>query len=136
MTDAAEPAPGRRAGDPTATHGNEAPSPPAVAGSAGPSGLAVWLGVADNAFTRQKTVKFGDASAVNSGRLYSILVVLALLLAWWVAGRFGLVAPIFWPSLSAVGERAAILAQEGFRNVPAVGAHLDQRLPRAPGRGC
>ena len=88
-----------------------------MAGSAGPSGLAVWLGVADNAFTRQKTVKFGDASAVNSGRLYSILVVVALLLAWWVAGRFELVQPIFWPSLGAVGERAAILAQEGFRNV-------------------
>ena len=27
--------------------------------------LAVWLGLADNPFTRQKTVRFGDASAVN-----------------------------------------------------------------------
>ena len=32
-----------------------------------PSALAIWLGIADNTFTRQKTVKFGDASAVNSG---------------------------------------------------------------------
>ena len=26
-----------------------------------PSRLATWLGIADNSFTRQKTVKFGDA---------------------------------------------------------------------------
>ena len=89
-----------------------------VQGSAGPSGLAVWLGVADNAFTRQKTVKFGDASAVNSGRLYSILTVLSLLILWWVATNFGWVKPIFWPSLSAVGDRIGILVERGFRNIP------------------
>ena len=38
----------------------------------------IWLGLADNSFTRQKTVKFGDASAVNSGRGYGIISVLAL----------------------------------------------------------
>lgn len=33
-----------------------------------PSDLAMWLGLADNSFTRQKTVKFGDASAVSTLR--------------------------------------------------------------------
>ena len=89
----------------------------AVQGSAGPSGLLVWLGVADNAFTRQKTVKFGDASAVNSGRLYSIVTVLVLLAAWWVIGRYELVRPIFWPSLDMVGDRVTRLVAAGFRNV-------------------
>ena len=92
----------------------------AVQGSAGPSGLMVWLGVADNAFTRQKTVKFGDASAVNSGRLYSIVTVLSLLLLWWVLTAFGLVKPIFWPSLGAVGDRIGLLVEKGFRNVPII----------------
>ena len=36
---------------------------------------AIWLGIADNSFTRQKTVKFGDASAVNSGRMWSVLTL-------------------------------------------------------------
>ena len=87
-------------------------------GSAAPSGLAVWFGVADNAFTRQKTVKFGDASAVNSGRLYSIITVLALFALWLAIGAFDLVKPIFWPSLDAVFDRTAKLFTEGFRRVP------------------
>jgi len=32
-----------------------------------PTDLSIWLGLSDNTFTRQKTVKFGDATAVNSG---------------------------------------------------------------------
>ena len=44
-----------------------------------PGALAVWLGIADNSFTRQKTIKFGDASAVNSGRLWSIVTVLTVI---------------------------------------------------------
>ena len=86
--------------------------------SAAPSGALVWLGVADNAFTRQKTVKFGDASAVNSGRLYSIITVVSLLVLWWVATNFGWVEPIFWPSLEAVFSRTERLVEQGFRNVP------------------
>ena len=64
-----------------------------------PSRLATWLGVADNSFTRQKTVKFGDASAVNSGRLWSILTLIVLILAWWIATISGIIDPIFWPPL-------------------------------------
>ena len=102
---------------------------PAVHSSPAPSGAAVWLGIADNAFTRQKTVKFGDASAVNSGRLYSIIAVLALAFLWWFVtsvqfptddpGRTApLVNPLFWPSFEAVGDRIALLVERGFRNIP------------------
>ena len=96
-----------------------------------PSGLAIWLGIADNTFTRQKTVKFGDASAVNSGRLWSIVTVVALVVAWWVATVGGLVDPIFWPPLEGglypwdnpnrakpgVVDRFVSLVVEGYRNI-------------------
>lgn len=82
-----------------------------------PSALAVWLGIADNSFTRQKTVKFGDASAVNSGRLYSLLVVVVLVAAWIVASAAGVVKPFFWPPIGAAMDRLFILVTDGFRNV-------------------
>ena len=96
-----------------------------------PSGLAIWLGIADNSFTRQKTVKFGDASAVNSGRLWSIATVLALIAAWWVTTVAGMIDPIFWPPLEGglypwdnpnrakpgVVDRFIGLVVEGYRNV-------------------
>lgn len=82
-----------------------------------PSNLAIWLGLADNSFTRQKTVKFGDASAVNSGRAYGILSVIVLLALWWLATTFGWVKPIYWPSFEAVGQRLAKLWIDGFRNI-------------------
>lgn len=82
-----------------------------------PSKLMIWLGLADNSFTRQKTVKFGDASAVNSGRAYGIALVVALLLLWWVSTSQGWVRPIFWPSITAVVSRVDQLLTEGFRNI-------------------
>lgn len=82
------------------------------------SALAMWLGLADNSFTRQKTVKFGDASAINSGRFWSIVTVIVLLAVWYVITNFGWVKPIFWPPLDAVFSRTARLLSEGFRNVP------------------
>ncbi len=81
------------------------------------SNLAVWLGLADNSFTRQKTVKFGDASAVNSGRGYGIITIAALLLLWWVATAFGWIKPIYWPSFGSVATRLETLWNDGFRNV-------------------
>ena len=97
-----------------------------------PSALAIWLGIADNTFTRQKTIKFGDASAVNSGRLWSIVTVVLLVAAWWIATVGGLVDPIFWPPLEGslypwdnpnrarpgVVDRFVSLVVEGYRNVP------------------
>ena len=96
-----------------------------------PSALAIWLGIADNTFTRQKTVKFGDASAVNSGRLWSIVTVVALVVVWWIVTVGGLVNPIFWPPLEGslypwdnpdrakpgVVDRFVGLVVEGYRNV-------------------
>ena len=82
-----------------------------------PSKLAIWLGLADNSFTRQKTVKFGDSSAVNSGRAWGILMVVTLFVLWWLATNRGWVKPIYWPSFDAVISRASLLWTEGFRNV-------------------
>ncbi|MGB6118782.1 MAG: ABC transporter permease subunit [Mesorhizobium sp.] len=81
-----------------------------------PSRLAVWLGLADNDFTRQKTVKFGDASAVNSGRFYSLLIVVILFAAWAVVSWLGLIKPIFWPSIGGTWDRLVRLVTEGYRN--------------------
>lgn len=81
-----------------------------------PSKAAIWLGLADNAFTRQKTVKFGDASAINSGRFYSIAVVAFLLLVWILATVFQWVEPFFWPGIDATWNRLVKLVSEGFRN--------------------
>ena len=91
---------------------------PVAAEEKQPSALAMWLGIADNSFTRQKTVKFGDATAVNSGRLYGMITVAFLLLLWWVATANGWIKPIYWPSYEAVGNRFTKLWNEGFRNVP------------------
>ena len=99
-----------------------------------PSALAIWLGIADNTFTRQKTVKFGDASAVNSGRLWSIVDRDrgVLIVAWWIATVGGILDPIYWPPLDGslypwdnpnrarpgVVDRFVSLMVEGYRNVP------------------
>ena len=82
-----------------------------------PSRWMIWLGLADNSFTRQKTVKFGDASAVNSGRGYGIISVLAFVILWWAATALNWINPIYWPGLDAVFERVGKLANEGFRNI-------------------
>ncbi len=97
-----------------------------------PSGLAVWLGIADTPFTRQKTIKFGDASAVNSGRLWSIITVVTLFAGWWLATVTGWIDPIYWPPIEGslypwddpsrarpgVIDRFVRLLTEGYRNVP------------------
>lgn len=81
------------------------------------SKLYIWLGLRDNAFTRQKTVKFGDASAVNSGRFYSILIVFILGLLWTLSSIFQWVQPFFWPTIEGTWNRLVILLDEGFRTV-------------------
>ena len=82
------------------------------------SPLAIWLGLTDTALTRQKTVKFGDASAVTSGRLYSILIVAVLIGLWVAVSMLGLVKPFFWPPIDATWARLVKLVSEGYRNVP------------------
>jgi taurine transport system permease protein len=88
--------------------------------SPSPSRLKVWLGLAEDDFTRQKTVKFGDASAVGSGRIWSLAVVAFLLLLWTLSSVFGWVQPIFWPPIGATWDRLVQLWTQGFRNIPLV----------------
>ncbi len=97
-----------------------------------PNPSLVWLGLADNSFTRQKTVKFGDASAVNSGRFWSIVTLVVLFGGWTLATVLGWIDPIFWPPIegslypwpnpdfakSGVIDRFVALLSEGYRNVP------------------
>jgi taurine transport system permease protein len=80
--------------------------------------LRLWLGLEEDELTRQKTVRFGDASAVGSGRVWSLIVVAGLLLLWLASSVFGWVDPIFWPSIGGTKDRLVRLATEGFRNVP------------------
>ena len=97
-----------------------------------PPSPMVWLGLADNSYTRQKTVKFGDASAVNSGRIWSIFTVVGLLVAWYAATVMGWIDPIFWPPIDGrlfpwpdpnfprfgVIDRFWAMVEHGYRNVP------------------
>lgn len=96
-----------------------------------PSALMIWLGLSDNSTTRQKTVKFGDASALNSGRFWSIVTVVGLLGAWYAATIMGWIDPIFWPPIDGrlypwenpdfgrpgVIDRFFSMIADGYRNV-------------------
>ena len=79
--------------------------------------ILIWLGLRDNSFTRQKTVKFGDSTAINSGRFYSIVTVVSLLSLWTISSVFQWIEPFFWPQIDAVLSRFSKLASEGFRNI-------------------
>ncbi|MCH9844152.1 MAG: ABC transporter permease subunit [Alphaproteobacteria bacterium] len=79
--------------------------------------VLIWLGLRDNSFTRQKTVKFGDSSAINSGRFYSIITVVSLISLWTISSIFEWVQPFFWPPIDDVISRFMKLFTEGFRNI-------------------
>lgn len=80
-----------------------------------PSGLAIWLGLAESSFQKQKTVRFGDASMVTGGRFWSILTLFILAVLWTLSGVFKWTDPIFWPSPGAVAGQFATTATEGYR---------------------
>jgi taurine transport system permease protein len=80
-----------------------------------PSGLAIWLGLKESSFQKQKTVRFGDASMVTGGRFWSILTLFILAVLWTLSGVFKWTDPIFWPSPGAVAGQFATTATEGYR---------------------
>ena len=84
-----------------------------------PSRLRVWLGLDRDDFTRQKTVRFGDPTAVGSGRLWSIVVVVRR------CSRSGRCPRRSAGSTRSSGRRSAAPGigwsssrPQGFRNVP------------------
>ncbi len=80
-----------------------------------PSGFAIWLGLAENSFQKQKTVHFGDASMVSGGRFWSIITLFILAVVWILSGLYEWTDPIFWPSPQAVGGQFVTTATEGYR---------------------
>ncbi|MBS1270835.1 MAG: putative aliphatic sulfonates transport permease protein SsuC [Gammaproteobacteria bacterium] len=85
-------------------------------GNQAPSALAVWLGIAESSFQKQKTVHFGDPSTVTPGRIWSIFTLVFLGVLWTLSAYFNWTSPIFWPSPQAVGERLVTAITEGYRN--------------------
>lgn len=83
-----------------------------------PSRIRAWLGLDEDAIARQKTVKFGDASAVGSGRLYSLLVIVFLVALWTLSSMLGWVKPFYWPTIGGTWDRVVRLVNEGYRNIP------------------
>ena len=80
--------------------------------------LAVWLGLADDPFTRQKTVRFGDASAVDSGRVWSLAHGGRPLRALGAVLGLRLDRARLLAADRGTWDRLVRLATEGFRNVP------------------
>ena len=83
-----------------------------------PGRLAIWLGLADGPLTRAKTVRFGDASAIRPGRIWSIAIVVVLVGLWALASRYGWIPAFYWPSIGATWDRLVKLLTDGFRSVP------------------
>ncbi len=79
------------------------------------SGLAIWLGLEENSFQKQKAVRFGDASMVTGGRFWSILTLFILAVLWILSGVYKWTDPIFWPSPGAVAKQFTATATEGYR---------------------
>lgn len=80
-----------------------------------PSGFAIWLGLAESSFQKQKTVRFGDASMVTGGRFWSILALFILGGLWILSGIYEWTDPIFWPSPASVAGQFTTTATEGYR---------------------
>lgn len=83
--------------------------------SKAPSGFAIWLGLAENSFQKQKTVRFGDASMVTGGRIWSLLILFILGVLWILSGVYQWTDPIFWPAPGAVADQFVSTATEGYR---------------------
>jgi taurine transport system permease protein len=78
----------------------------------------------EDSLEQKKTVKFGDPSSVGSGRIYSIVSVVLVLVAWVALCEMEIVPPLFWPSPLAVGEKFWEIATEGYRGHTLLGHFL------------
>lgn len=78
--------------------------------------IMIKLGVSTGGLARRRTVTFGDTSAVDNGRFWSVMSVLSLAAAWYLGSLLELVNPIFWPSPSAVWQQFITISGEGYRN--------------------
>lgn len=93
--------------------------------------LAARLGLSKFGATERKTVTFGDASAVNGSRFWSIIAIIVIGIMWSMSARFEWIDSKFLPGPGAVWERFVKLTSEGYRNVTLlehVGASLSRLL--------
>jgi len=75
-----------------------------------------YLGLADrNHIKPKKTVKFGDPSAIGHGRLYSVISLIVLFIAWVTICELEIVPPLFWPSPGSVLKKFFLISIEGYR---------------------
>ncbi len=75
-----------------------------------------YLGLSDKDDIRlKKTVKFGDPSATGQGRVYSILSLLIIFIAWEIVCKLEIVPPLFWPPPGAVLGKFIRITAEGYR---------------------
>ncbi|MFT5219620.1 MAG: taurine transport system permease protein [Planctomycetota bacterium] len=81
-----------------------------------PDTIKIWLGLEKSIVQQQKTVTFGDASTVVGGKIWGILSVALLAVAWLVISSNELVDPIFWPSPGAVWDGLIKTMFDGFKN--------------------
>lgn len=66
-------------------------------------------------FTQKKTVKFGDPTAVEQGRIYSMVSLVVLIVGWFIICQLQIVPPLFWPSPTAVLGKFWLISTEGYR---------------------
>ena len=92
--------------DSRASGGTDTPSP----------SLLSKIGLARTGEAARKTVSFGDPSAAQGGRLWSILSVASLAILWVLSSTYQWVDPIFWPTPGAVWDQFLAISSEGFRN--------------------
>lgn len=65
--------------------------------------------------TQRKTIKFGDPTAAKNVRVYSVLSICSIIVAWIVICEMEIVPPLFWPPPGAVIEEFISISTEGYR---------------------
>ncbi len=75
-----------------------------------------YLGISTgDDFVQKKTVKFGDPTAVEQGRIYSFVSLTVIIAGWFIICQLHIVPPLFWPSPLAVLQKFWLISTEGYR---------------------